>query len=36
VRREQATPVRGGVDVAATEALAARVKTLGDTRLVVP
>jgi pimeloyl-ACP methyl ester carboxylesterase len=34
-RREQATPVRDGVDVAATEALAARVTTLGDTRLAV-
>jgi pimeloyl-ACP methyl ester carboxylesterase len=34
-RREQATPVRDGVDVAATEALAARVTTLGNTRLAV-
>ena len=34
-RREQATPVRDGVDVAATETLAARVTTLGDTRLAV-
>jgi pimeloyl-ACP methyl ester carboxylesterase len=34
-RREQATPVRDGVDVVATEALAARVKTLGDMRLAV-
>jgi pimeloyl-ACP methyl ester carboxylesterase len=34
-RREQATPVRDGVDVAATEALAFRVETLGDTRLAV-
>jgi pimeloyl-ACP methyl ester carboxylesterase len=34
-RHEQATPVRDGVDVAATEALAAGVTTLGDTRLAV-
>jgi pimeloyl-ACP methyl ester carboxylesterase len=34
-RQEQATPVRDGVDVAATEALAARVTTLGDARLAV-
>jgi pimeloyl-ACP methyl ester carboxylesterase len=34
-RREQATPVRDGVDVAATETLAAGVTTLADTRLVV-
>lgn len=34
-RREQATPVRDVVDVAATETLAARVTTLGDTRLAV-
>ena len=34
-RREQATPVRDGVDVAATETLATRVTTLGDTRLAV-
>jgi pimeloyl-ACP methyl ester carboxylesterase len=35
LRREQATPVREGVDVAAGEALAARVNSLGDTPLVV-
>jgi pimeloyl-ACP methyl ester carboxylesterase len=35
LRREQATPVREGVDVAASEALAARVHSLGDTPLAV-
>jgi pimeloyl-ACP methyl ester carboxylesterase len=35
LRREQARPVRGGVDLAAGEALAARVSSLGDTPLAV-
>jgi hypothetical protein len=35
VRREQAQPVRDGVDLATGEALAARVKRLGATPLVV-
>jgi hypothetical protein len=35
LRGEQATPVRDGVDLAAGEALAARVSSLGDTPLVV-
>ena len=35
VRRVRATPVRDGVDIAAGEALADRITTLGDTPLVV-
>jgi pimeloyl-ACP methyl ester carboxylesterase len=35
LRRQQATPVRDGVDLAAGEALAARVSSLGDTPLAV-
>lgn len=35
VRHEQATPVRNGVDLAAGEALAARVSSLADTPLAV-
>jgi hypothetical protein len=35
IRRELATTVTGGVDLAAGEALASRVETLGDTPLAV-
>jgi pimeloyl-ACP methyl ester carboxylesterase len=35
VRRTQATPVRDGVDLAAGEALASRISSLGDVPLVV-
>jgi pimeloyl-ACP methyl ester carboxylesterase len=35
IRRELATPVMGGVDLAAGEALASRVRTLGDMPLAV-